>query len=181
MPPRKSAVNINDAVLEVMTLASSELERNRVKLQPRLSSTLPLVVADRVQLQQVILNLVVNAIEAMSGPGDGPRELTVVSGGSKPGEVFVEVRDSGPGLDPAALDHLFDSFYTTKPNGTGMGLAICRSIVEAHSGRISAAANKILYQDGIGGLPKDDREAVRLFKLAADQGHARGQHNLGAA
>ena len=141
-PPHKSAVNINDAILEVIALTDSELERNRVKLQPRLSSALPLVAVDRVQLQQVILNLVVNAIEAMSGPGDGPRELTVVSGGSEPGDVFVEVRDSGPGLDPAALDHVFDSFYTTKPSGTGMGLAICRSIVEAHGGRISAAANE---------------------------------------
>ncbi len=141
-PPRKSAVNINDAILEVMALKSSELKRNRVKLQPRLSSSLPLVAADRVQLQQVILNLVGNAIEAMSGPGDEPRELTVISGGSEPGELFVEVRDSGPGLDQAAVDRVFDSFYTTKPHGTGMGLAICRSIVEAHGGRISAAASE---------------------------------------
>src|SRR5208282_21201 len=141
-PPRKSAVNINDAILEVMALTDSELQRNRVKLQPRLSSALPLVAVDRIQLQQVILNLVVNAIEAMSGLGDGPRELTVVTGGSEPGDVFVEVRDSGPGLDPASLDHLFDTLYTTKPSGTGMGLAICRAIVEVHGGRISAAANE---------------------------------------
>jgi signal transduction histidine kinase len=138
-PPRKSAVNINDAIVEVMALTESELQRNRVKLQRRLSSALPLVTADRIQPQQVILNLIVNAIEAMSGPADGPRELTVVTGGSEPGDVFVEVRDSGPGLDPASLDHVFDTLYTTKPNGTGMGLAICRAIVEVHGGRISAA------------------------------------------
>jgi len=141
-PPRKSVVNINDAILEVMALTNSDLERNRVKLQPRLSSALPLVTADRVQLQQVVLNLVANAIEAMSGPFDGPRELTVVSGASGRGDVFVEVRDSGPGLDPAAHDRVFDPFYTTKAHGTGMGLAICRSIVEAHGGRILAAANE---------------------------------------
>jgi two-component system, LuxR family, sensor kinase FixL len=141
-PPRKSAVNINDAIVEVMALTESELQRNRVKLQRRLSSALPLVTADRIQLQQVILNLIVNAIEAMSGTADGPRELTVVTGGSEPGDVFVEVRDSGPGLDPASLDHVFDTLYTTKPNGTGMGLAICRAIVEVHGGRISAAANE---------------------------------------
>ena len=141
-PPRNSAVNIGDAILEVMALTNSDLERNRVKLQPRLSSALPLVTADRVQLQQVVLNLVVNAVEAMSGPFEGPRELTVVSGASGRGDVFVEVRDSGPGLDPAAHDRVFDPFYTTKSNGTGMGLAICRSIVEAHGGRLSAAANE---------------------------------------
>ena len=141
-PPRKSRVNINDAILEVMALTDSELQSNRVKLQPRLSSALPLVAADRIQLQQVILNLVVNAVEAMSGPAYGPRELTVVTGGSEPGDVFVEVRDSGPGLDPASLDHVFDTLYTTKPNGTAMGLAICRAIVEVHGGRISAAANE---------------------------------------
>jgi C4-dicarboxylate-specific signal transduction histidine kinase len=83
-----------------MALTKSELERNRVKLQPRLSSALPLIAADRVQLQQVILKLVVNAIEAMSGPGHGPREVTMVSGGSESGDAFVEVLDSGPGLDP---------------------------------------------------------------------------------
>ncbi len=118
-PPKKSALNVNDAICEVIAFTQTELERNRVKLQPRLSSTLPLVAADRVQLQQVILNLIVNAIEAMSGLGDERRELTVVSGESEPGDVFVEARDSGPGLDPSARDQVFDSFYTTKPNGTG--------------------------------------------------------------
>jgi len=135
-------VNVNDAILEVMALTESELQRNRVKLQPRLSSALPLVAADRIQLQQVVLNLIVNAIESISGLADGPRELMVVAGRSESGDVFVEVRDSGPGLDPASLDHVFDTLYTTKPNGTGMGLAICRAIVEVHGGRISAAANE---------------------------------------
>ncbi|HME69234.1 MAG TPA: ATP-binding protein [Myxococcota bacterium] len=142
LPPHKSALNINDAVREVIALTQSELRRTRVILRTGLASGLPLVAADRVQLQQVVLNLIVNAIEAMSEVDERPRELSVVSGRSEPNDVFVEVRDSGLGLDPASLDHLFDSFYTTKPGGTGMGLAISRSIVEAHGGQLSAVPNE---------------------------------------
>ena len=102
---------------------------------------MPLILADRIQLQQVILNLMMNAIEAMSGAGEGPRELWVRSGTDESQGVRVSVQDSGPGLDPKGLDHLFDAFYTTKPHGLGMGLAISRSLIEAHGGRLWATAN----------------------------------------
>ncbi|MGA7868708.1 MAG: ATP-binding protein [Stellaceae bacterium] len=98
--------------------------------------------ADRVQLQQVMINLIVNAIEAMGGDSNGPRELTIASGIDDTNKVFVKVQDTGPGLEPEKLDRLFQSFYTTKPDGIGMGLAISRSIVEAHGGRLSAATNE---------------------------------------
>jgi signal transduction histidine kinase len=133
---------VNDAILEVIALTHSELQRNRIKLGTHLSRDLPLVPADRVQLQQVILNLIVNAIEAMSGVGDRPRELAVGSGGSDANNVFVEVRDCGLRLEPANIDRLFESFYATKPDGMGTGLAISRSIVEAHGGRLWATPNK---------------------------------------
>ncbi|MCM3873906.1 MAG: PAS domain S-box protein [Pyrinomonadaceae bacterium] len=142
VPPRADLFDINDAVLEVIAMAQSELQKLPVDLRTRLSSDVPLVTADRVQLQQVILNLIVNAIDAMSGVGDGSRELVVGSGRSDPDDVFVEVRDSGPGLDPASLNRLFDSFYSTKPDGMGMGLSISRSIVEAHGGRLWAMPNE---------------------------------------
>src|SRR5271157_5746859 len=141
-PPRKDRLDINKAILEVIALTHGELQRNRVELRTQLSGDLPLVAADRVQLQQVILNLIVNAMEAMSGVGDRPRELVVVTGASDSNDVFVEVRDSGPGLYPANLPRLFESFYTTKEEGMGMGLSISHSIIEAHGGRLGATANQ---------------------------------------
>jgi signal transduction histidine kinase len=101
----------------------------------------PRILGDRIQLQQVMLNLIINAIEAMSGVSEGPRELWVGSGKDASQGVLVAVRDSGPGLDPESLDHLFAAFYTTKPQGMGMGLAISRSIIEAHGGRLWATLN----------------------------------------
>ena len=141
-PPRKDWLDINETILEVTALARSEIQKNRVSLQTQLSSDLPLILGDRIQLQQVILNLIINAIEAMSGAGDGPRELQVGSAKDESQGVRVAVRDSGPGLDPESLDHLFTAFYTTKPQGMGMGLAISRSIIEAHGGRLWATPNK---------------------------------------
>jgi PAS domain S-box-containing protein len=141
-PPRRAPLDINEAVREVIALAQAEMRRNRIQLQTRLGDGLPHIAGDRVQLQQVTTNLIVNAIEAMSDFSEGPRELTIVSGAGNSTDVFVEVQDTGPGLDPANLDRLFQSFYTTKPNGMGMGLAISRSIVEAHGGQLSAAANQ---------------------------------------
>jgi signal transduction histidine kinase len=140
MPPRRELLDMNEAIREVIALTQNELQRSSVKLGTRLSSRLPLVPADRIQLQQVILNLIVNAIEAMNEVGDRRRELAVNSG-CESNEVFVEVRDSGPGVDPANLDRLFKSFFTTKPEGMGMGLSISRSIIEAHGGRLSATPN----------------------------------------
>jgi len=140
-PARKDWVDINETILEVIALARSEAQKNRVSLETQLSSDLPLILGDRIQLQQVILNLIINAVEAMSGVSEGSRELWVGSGKDE-SHVLVAVRDSGPGLDPASLDRLFAAFYTTKPQGMGMGLAISRSIIEAHGGRLWATANE---------------------------------------
>ena len=141
MPPRRELLDINEAIREVIALTQTEVQRNGVRLQTPLGDDLPFVPADRVQLQQVIMNLVVNAVEAMSAIGDRSRELTIASGRDDANAVFVEVQDTGPGLDPAKIDRLFQSFFTTKPEGIGMGLAISRSIAEAHGGRLSAAPN----------------------------------------
>jgi PAS domain S-box-containing protein len=141
-PARTDRLNINDVIREALAMAQPELQKNRVELHNRLLSGLPVVLADRVQLQQVLLNLVSNAIEAMTRVGESARELAVISGGGDAAGVFVEVRDSGPGLDQAQLERLFDPFYTTKPEGLGMGLAVSRSIIEAHGGRLWAEPNQ---------------------------------------
>ena len=140
-PPRKEPLDINEAVVEVLALTERELQGNSVKISVRLSRDLPLIPADRIQVQQVILNLVVNAIEAMRGTRQGQRQL-FVSTGPDSSDVFVEVRDTGAGLQAAEHDRLFQSFYTTKEGGMRMGLSLSRSIVEAHGGRLSAAPNE---------------------------------------
>ncbi len=117
------------------------MHQNRVALHTQLSDDLPLVLADRIQLQQVILNLVMNAIEAMSAVTDRSRELLIRSVQLESDKVLVAVQDSGIGLHSGSLDHLFEAFFTTKPKGMGMGLAISRSIIEAHGGRLWAAPN----------------------------------------
>ncbi len=179
VPPQKSRLNINETIGEVIALTRGELYRHGVLLQTRLANDLPPIMGDRIQLQQVILNLIINAIEAMSGVTEGPRELLVSSekvtavpapadageqarfepdtsvypdgsafealaeeeGRTPNASVSVSVADSGPGLDANALNHLFDAFYTTKPQGLGMGLSISRSIVKAHGGRLWAMTN----------------------------------------
>jgi PAS domain S-box-containing protein len=140
-PPRKECLDINAGIREVIELTRGESVKNGISMQADLADGLPLIEGDRVQLQQVILNLIVNAVEAMSGASDGTRELLVSSRKADPGGVLVGVRDSGPGLAPETLDHIFEAFYTTKPGGLGMGLSICRSIIEAHGGRLWASAN----------------------------------------
>jgi PAS domain S-box-containing protein len=139
--PRKEWLDINETILEVIALAQYQLRRSEIQLETRLGQDLPLIRCDRVQLQQVLLNLIINAIEAMSGIKERPRELTIVSASDGPDTVSVEVRDSGTGLNPEHAPHLFEPFYTTKAEGLGIGLSISRSIVEAHGGRLSAAAN----------------------------------------
>jgi len=140
-PARMSPVSVNDAVADVIALAQQELRSNGVILTKLLSDGLPAVLGDRIQLQQVLLNLVVNAIEAMGAVKDRARELTITSGLDGPDGVLVEVRDTGPGLEREHADHLFEAFYTTKSEGLGIGLSISRSIIEAHGGRLSAAQN----------------------------------------
>jgi len=140
-PPRKDWLNINETILEVIALARSEMHRNRVSLQIQLADHLPLVLADRIQLQQVVLNLIINGIEAMNGSSEGRRELRVSTETDGSNGVLIAVRDSGVGLNPEIPEHLFDPFYTTKPDGMGMGLAISRSIIEAHGGRLWASLN----------------------------------------
>jgi C4-dicarboxylate-specific signal transduction histidine kinase len=140
-PPRKDWLDVNATILEVVALARSEVHGNGVSLETRLAEGLAPVRGDRIQLQQVILNLVINAIEAMSAVGAAPRELSITSANHDSHSVLVAVRDSGPGLNPESRDRLFQAFYTTKPHGMGMGLAISRSIVDAHGGRLWAGAN----------------------------------------
>jgi PAS domain S-box-containing protein len=142
VPPRQARLDINEAIREVVALTRGETAKTGVSVQTDLADGLPLIYGDRVQLQQVILNLIINAIEAMSGVAETPRALLISTGQAEPGGVLVAVRDSGPGLDPASLEHLFDAFYTTKSGGMGMGLAICRSIIEAHEGQLCASANE---------------------------------------
>ncbi|MBP1093766.1 PAS domain-containing protein [Bradyrhizobium diazoefficiens] len=139
-PARKDAVEINDAILEVIALTRAEAANNGVSVRTQLAEGLPRVQGDRVQLQQVLLNLIINAVEAMRDVGEDEREL-LISTRSEPDGVSVEVRDSGPGFVPADLDRLFEAFYTTKSSGLGLGLSICRSIIEAHNGRLWASPN----------------------------------------
>jgi PAS domain S-box-containing protein len=140
-PPRKDGLEINQTIREVVALTRGEAVKNGVSVQTQLAQGLPLIQGDRVQLQQVILNLIINAVEAMSAAGEGSRELLISTGKAESEGMLVAVRDSGPGLTPESLEHLFEAFYTTKPGGLGMGLSICRSIIEAHGGRLWATAN----------------------------------------
>ena len=153
-PPRKERFDLNAAIHEVLVLAQSVTYRNRVAVQIRLADGSLPVLGDRVQLQQVLLNLILNAAEAMGSIEEGARELSISSQRDRAG-ALVAVRDSGPGIDPAHLDRVFDPFYSTKPTGTGMGLSICRSIINAHGGRLWAE--------------NEQRGAVFQFTLPAAQ------------
>jgi PAS domain S-box-containing protein len=141
-PMRQEQLDINETILEVVALTRSEVQRNSVVLRTELSPSLPKLPGDRVQLQQVILNLIVNAVEAMSSGAAARRELTITSATEAANGVLVSVRDSGPGIDAQCLDRLFDPFYTTKTDGLGMGLAISHSLIEAHGGRLWAASKE---------------------------------------
>jgi PAS domain S-box-containing protein len=141
-PPRKDLLEINDAIREVTELVHGEAVRDGVAMKMQLSEELPLIEGDRVQLQQVLLNLIINAIQAMSATSDGSRQLLITTAKADPGDVVVAVQDSGPGLTPEALQHIFEPFLTTKASGLGLGLSICRSIIEAHGGRLWASPNE---------------------------------------
>ena len=140
-PLQKGWLNLNDMVLETTALTRMEVAQNRASLSTQLSDDSPPVWADRIQLQQVILNLIINAVEAVSAV-DGPRDLCVSTAKHQADGVLFTVRDSGMGLNPEKLEHIFDAFYTTKREGMGMGLAVSRSIIEAHGGRLWASPNE---------------------------------------
>ena len=139
--PEMVSLDINEVIREVIVLLGVEFRRNGVRVETLLSSDLDSVVGDRVQLQQVVLNLIMNGVEAMAHSTHGQRRLQIRSANAESGRVLVGVEDSGPGLDPAQTDRLFEAFFTTKPEGMGMGLSICRSIIDAHGGRLWASPN----------------------------------------
>jgi C4-dicarboxylate-specific signal transduction histidine kinase len=137
-PTRTDSVDLNEAAREVLELTHGEALKNRVSVRTQLADGLPLIQGDRVQLQQVVLNLILNAVQAMGGVADRTREVLITTSQPEPNEVCLGVRDAGPGLSAETLSRLFEPFYTTKPDGIGMGLSICRSIIEAHGGRLWA-------------------------------------------
>src|SRR5262245_6927089 len=140
-PPRKALCDLNAAIHEVIVLSRSAIVQNGVSVQSRLAEGLSRIHGDRIQLQQVVLNLILNAVEAMGSSKAGARDL-LISTEQDNKDVLVTVRDSGPGIDPAHLEHVFDAFYTTKAKGVGMGLSICLSIINAHEGRLWAEASE---------------------------------------
>jgi C4-dicarboxylate-specific signal transduction histidine kinase len=167
--PRTESFDLNEAVREIGDLARSEATKHGVIVQTSLAAGLPLISGDRVQLQQVILNLVVNAIEAMRGSDDG-RELIISTAEFDQGAVTVAVQDSGPGLETSKSERIFDAFYTTKPSGLGMGLSICQSIIQAHGGRIWAARAEprgAIFQFSIP-IARGDAEASSLASSIED-------------
>lgn len=156
-PPRKGWLNINETVEEIISLTRQEVRKNHVRLKTQLSADVPLILADRIQLQQVILNLMINAVEALTAVPDAERVLQITTTADPSGDVSLTVGDSGPGLDQEKLEEIFGAFYTTKPEGMGMGLAVSRSIIEAHGGSLWADKN-------------EPRGAIFHFTLPKDQG-----------
>jgi signal transduction histidine kinase len=137
--PQKAWLDLNDVIHEVVLLVRREGLGHRVSLQTELAAALPPVLGDRIQLQQAIINLVINGIEAMASVTERPRQLLIRLHQPEAGQVRVAVQDSGIGIDPAYVDRLFNAFFTTKPSGMGMGLSISRSIIDAHGGRMWAS------------------------------------------
>jgi signal transduction histidine kinase len=141
-PPQMELFDLNEAIGEVIVMVRSAIDRNRVLVRTSLIQQMPDVHGDRVQLQQVVLNLILNAVEAMSSVEPEARQLSISTELSNTNNILVSVRDSGPGIDPEHLERIFAPFYTTKTSGIGMGLSICRSIIAAHGGRLWAEANR---------------------------------------
>ena len=148
---------INDVIRDTVTLTANEIRNNHIALQARLAADLPQLKGDRVQLQQVLLNLIVNAIEAINSSSGGPRELILSSEPAASDTILVSIEDTGPGLAKDQVDRLFEPFHTSKPGGMGMGLAISRSIIESHDGQIWAES-------------KSPRGAIFRFRLPIDRG-----------
>jgi PAS domain S-box-containing protein len=165
-PPRKWSFDLNEAINEVIVLARNAATKNGVSVQTRFTEGLAPVQGDRVQLQQVVLNLILNAVEAMSTVEARPRELLISTEQTQTGGVLVSVRDSGPGIDPDHLDRVFEAFYTTKSSGVGMGLSICRSIIDAHGGRLWAEANEPRGAAFRFTLPDADKELTNSLRPA---------------
>jgi C4-dicarboxylate-specific signal transduction histidine kinase len=140
--PRKEDFDINQAIREIIALSQEDQFKNDVGVYTRFAPGLPLVRADRIQMQQVILNLITNAMEAMSGFEERTREMCISTSQMTSGAILVTVQDSGPGIDAQSSDHQFDAFYSTKPRGLGIGLSICRAIIEAHGGRLWASLSE---------------------------------------
>jgi signal transduction histidine kinase len=139
-PPRKDVLDVNEAMIEIVRLTRGEIAKHGISAQAKLAGDLPPIEGDRVQLQQVMLNLIVNAVEAMNAVPEGSRRLLISTARTASDDVLVAVQDSGPGIDAANLNGVFSAFYTTKPDGLGMGLSICRAIIEAHGGRLWATS-----------------------------------------
>jgi C4-dicarboxylate-specific signal transduction histidine kinase len=137
-PARRERLEVNEAIREVIEFTRGEAEKNSVSVQTKLAEHLPPIQGDQVQLQQVMLNLIINAVEAMSLQAGGTRDLLIDTAKAKSGGVLVAVHDSGPGVDPANLERIFDAFFSTKADGLGMGLSICRTIIHEHGGRLWA-------------------------------------------
>src|SRR5262249_28405734 len=156
-PPRREPFDLNEAVSEVIDMVRSAIARNGIAVSTHLMDGLVPVRGDRVQLQQVVLNLILNAVEAMSSVEKGARELSIrIEQAQAGGGILVAVHDSGPGIDPGNLERVFEPFYTTKTSGVGMGLSICQTIINGHGGRLWASAN-------------EPRGAVFRFTLPAAQ------------
>ncbi len=136
--PRSERVDINEAVHEVIELTRGEALKNGVSVKTEFAKGLPIITCDRVQLQQVVLNLILNALQAMGGDRKGARQVLITTSQTESNDPCIGIQDTGPGLSSETLSRLFEPFYTTKPNGMGLGLAICRSIIEAHGGRLWA-------------------------------------------
>jgi C4-dicarboxylate-specific signal transduction histidine kinase len=161
--PTMEKVDLNDAAREVITLSARELKNGGAAVQTKFADELPLISADRVQLQQVILNLLLNAVDAMANVRDRPRTVVVETSLQESGGVKFTVRDCGMGVDMKTVEKLFQAFYTTKAHGMGVGLSICRSIIESHGGQLLASAN----EDGLGAtfafdLPSTSRSTPEM-------------------
>jgi C4-dicarboxylate-specific signal transduction histidine kinase len=141
-PKRTDRVDINEAVRDVIELTRGEALKNGVSVKTKLAEGLPIITGDRVQLQQVVLNLILNALQAMGAVSEGARQALITTSQTELNDLYIGVQDTGPGLSPETLSRLFEPFYTTKPNGMGMGLSICRSIIEDHGGRLWATRHE---------------------------------------